>query len=251
VQRSVIIGGGVLLVGAVAALVWSLSGEDEPQRFGREGEAGSAFPEVDPYEFFSEEGEAEPLPEPAPGMRRRGMGFSRADWENLSQEQRRAKRLKMREEWQQMSAAERAERRARRASRRVQVTAIGEGEPALEPIDVMNTVREVRPQIRDCVEENGGWQQFREQMAASANPDGGGGGGGRGGMNLAFDVLANGEVGALDMNPPPPEGFSDCFNDAFQGLEMPPPGSDARVEIQFGGGRRGRATARNNGRQRG
>lgn len=246
-----IIGGGVLLLGAVAVLVWSLTDEEEPQRFGRESAgADVAFPEVDPYEFFREEGDGDEVATAEPsamGMRGRGMEFSRADWERLTPEERRAKRLEMREEWQRMTPAERAERRARRAARRVQVSALGDEEPALEAVDVMNTVREVRPQIRDCVEQNGGWQQFREQMAASANPDGGGGGRG---MNLAFDVMANGQVGDLAMNPPPPEGFSDCFTNAFSGLEMPAPGADAHVEIQFGGAR-GRARARNNGRQGG
>lgn len=241
-----IIGGGVLLLGAVAVLVWALSKEDEPERFGRDADPEVAFPEVDPYEFFREDGDEDDEPEEtsAMGMRARGMEFSREDWRGLTPEQRRAKRLEMREEWQQMTPAERAERRARRAARRVQVSALGDEEPALEPVDVMNTVREVRPQIRDCVEQNGGWRQFREQMAASANPDGGAG---RRGMSLAFDVMANGDVGELQMNPPPPEGFSDCFTNAFSGLEMPAPGADAHVEIQFGG-RRGRASARNNGR---
>lgn len=249
VQRSVIIGGGVLLLGAAAALVWSLSGDEEPERFGREAEVRTSFPEVDPYEFFAAEDEDEPLEAApaAPGMRRRGMGFSRADWERLTPEERRAKRLEMRREWLQMTPAERAERRAQRAARRVRVSALGEEEPALEPVDVMNTVREVRPQIRDCVQQNGGWRQFREQMAASASPDAGAG---NRGMSLAFDVLADGSVGDLAMNPPPPEGFSDCFTSAFDGLEMPAPGADARVEIQLGGGG-ARARARNNGRQGG
>jgi hypothetical protein len=69
-------------------------------------------------------------------------------------------------------------------------------------------------------------------------------------MTLGFDVLANGEVGALDMNPPPPEGFADCFTSAFQGLDMPPPGADARVEMRLGGGGR-RARVTGNGRRGG
>lgn len=250
VQRSLVIGGGLLLVGASAALVWALSHEEPaPESARNEPARAGGFPDVDPYEFFAGEGDEDD--EPVAVRRSEDpsrMGFTRADWENLTQEERRAKRREMRREWLEMTPEERAERRAARAARRVSVTATGDGEPALEPIDVMHSVRDVRPQIRECVQNNGGWQQFREAMAASANPDAGPGGGR--GMTLAFDVEADGQVGALQMNPPPPENFADCFTGAFDGLDMPPPGAGAHVEMRLGGGGR-RARVTGNGRQGG
>ncbi len=63
-------------------------------------------------------------------------------------------------------------------------------------------------------------------------------------------MAANGEIGALDMNPPPPEGFAGCFTSAFDGLDMPAPGADAHVEMRLGGGGR-RARVSGNGRQGG
>lgn len=248
VSRSLIIGGGLLLLGAAAALVWALAGGPEPQEpTERQSNRETTFPEVDPYEFFASEGDDEPVAVSRSDEPSR-MAFRRADWERLSPEERRAKRLEMRREWMEMTPAERAERRAQRAARRIQVTPTGDGEPALEPIDVMTTLREVRPQIRECVQNNGGWRQFREAMAASANPDAGPGA--RGGMTLAFDVTAEGAVDGLAMNPPPPEGFADCFTDAFGGLEMPAPGAGAHVEMSLGGGGR-RARVTGNGRQGG
>lgn len=233
VKRAIVIGGGLLLLAAVAALVWLAAREEAPESEApvAETEPAQRFPDVDPYEFFSEEGEPAPVPASGPGA----MGFGREDWAGLSPEERRAKRREMRERWQNMPPEERRERRLARAARRVKVLATGEGEPDLEAVDVMDSVREVRPQIRECVQDNGGWRALREAAAAGV-PDGGP----RGPMTVAFDVSADGTVSGVDMQPPPPEGFAQCFQSAFQSIQLPPPNSDARVEVQLGGRRGGR-----------
>ena len=41
-------------------------------------------------------------------------------------------------------------------------------------------------------------------------------------------------------NPAPPGAFAQCFESAFQGLEMPAPGAEARVDVQLGRGGGGR-----------
>ena len=241
VKRTWVIGGGLLLVAIVAVVAWAVSAGRDPvaSRSREPAEAELRFPDVDPFEFFQEEG-AEDLDETgsAPGPEQRGMRARRDEWTGLSREERRAKRLAMRERWLSMTPEERQEQRAERASRRVSVQATGEGVPQLEPVDVMESMREVRPQIRDCVRENGGWSALREASAA-ALPDGGAGG--RGAMTVSFDVAADGAVSGVAMQPPPPAAFAQCFESAFQSLQMPAPDAEARVDVQFGGGRGGRA----------
>ncbi|MAQ18734.1 MAG: hypothetical protein CMN30_28550 [Sandaracinus sp.] len=235
VKRALVIGGGVLLVGIVAALVWVATAAEEEERVVAEGDPEMRFPDVDPYEFFREEdgdGAPEPSAEaPAPGTM---MGFDREAYARLSPEERRAKRREMRERWRNMTPEERQAARAERANRRVSIQATGEGEPALQPTDVMDSMRDVRPQIRDCVEQNGGWRALREASAGAAD------GGVRGPMNLSFDVAADGAVSGVAMNPAPPGAFAQCFESAFQGLEMPAPGAEARVDVQLGRGGGGR-----------
>ena len=246
-KRGLVIGAGVLLLGAAVALLWTFAGADpEPPAADTEpGDEGPRFPDIAPYEFFQEDegvGEAASTA----GERRGGMRFDREGWAQLSAEERRARRQEMRERWRNLSPEEREERFAARAARRVRVEALGDEEPEIEPVEVMRSMREVRPQIRECIDQNGGWRAFRE-AATMGSPDAGAGGRGR--MTVSLDVSASGQVGEIALNPPPPEPFGGCFTSALANLELPPPNADARVEVQLGRG--GRRPGRDRGRLRG
>ena len=249
-KRGLVIGAGALLVGAAVALLWTFAGADpEPPVADTEprGEA-PRFPDIAPYEFFREGEEAIEAASASrdDGERRGGMRFDREEWAQLSAEERRARRREMRERWRNMSPEEREERFAARAARRVRVEALGDEEPEIEPVEVMRSMREVRPQIRECIDQNGGWRAFRE-AATMVSPDAGAGGRRR--MTVSLAVSASGQVGEIALNPPPPEPFGACFTSALANLRLPPPNAEARVEVQLGRG--GRRRGREPGPRRG
>lgn len=148
-------------------------------------------------------------------------------------ERRRERRERMRERWQNATPEE----RKRWAERRVSIQPLGDTAPEIEAVEVLDAMRELRPQMRDCIRDNGGFGALRDAMrSADAGP--------RGGMTVSFELSAEGTVneGSFAMSPAPPAVYQQCFEKALGNLNAPVPGGDgAAIEMRMGrGGGRGR-----------
>lgn len=140
---------------------------------------------------------------------------------------------RMREEWMALSPEERQRRMAERAERMVTIRSL-DGTPAdLEPVDLMGPIREVGGAIHQCVEGKGGWREFWA-AARRAAPDAGPGG--RRAPTVSFEVDPEGSLDpdTLVLDPPPPEGYAECFTEAWTTAEVPRPNTEVHVEVRFG-----------------
>jgi len=119
-----------------------------------------------------------------------------------------------------------------RFRRRVEIVSLGPGEPGLDADQVFEGIREVRPAMRECVREAGGFQALRGEDGAPRR------------RSVVFDVQADGSVaeGSVGLDTTLPPELATCFTDIFESASFEPPGDDgARVEVRFGRGRRGGA----------
>lgn len=154
----------------------------------------------------------------------------RAQW----RERRQARRLRRRERWQNATPEQRKEW----ADRRVSVAPLGDQPPQIDSVDVLEAMRDVRPQMRDCIRQNGGFRALRDAMQSADA-------GARGGMTIAFELSPDGTVteGSLTMSPAPPGPYFDCFARALQNMDAPVPGGEgAAIEMRMG--RRGEGRGR-------
>lgn len=142
----------------------------------------------------------------------------------------------------------RRQRRREQWRSRVDIAPLGENAPDIDPDAIGEALRENRPALRECIEESGGWRAMREARTAAREsepeqPPAEGERRRRGGR-VVFDVRPDGTVDrdTLQMDPPMPEPFTDCFTNFFGNLELEGAGDGARVELptRGGGGGRGR-----------
>lgn len=142
----------------------------------------------------------------------------------------------------------RRQRRREQWRSRVDIAPLGENVPDIDPDAIGDALRENRPALRECIEESGGWRAMREARTAAREPLQGPpveGQRRRRGGRVLFDVRPDGTVDreTLEMDPPMPEPFTECFTEFFGNLELEGAGDGARVELPTrggGGGRGGR-----------
>jgi hypothetical protein len=142
-----------------------------------------------------------------------------------------------RRRWEQMTPEERdarraawAERRRARFLRSTQIDAIGGGEPGIDPGDVFEAFREVRPVVRGCIREAGGFRELTGQSPRARGP-----------RTLTFDVDAAGRVVAdtIAIEPAMGSAMGDCFAAGLAQAELPAPGGEgARISVELPGRRR-------------
>jgi len=216
--------GAVLLAAVLAWFLWP----DEPAAPDSTGEVEEPDPEEDFGLFVWESdpgADVAPGPEPGAGPPGRpGWGPPGGDPEAWRQ-----RREEMRRRFEAMSPEE----RRRILSQRIRITSLGDAPADLEPEQVMDSMGAVREQVRQCVQDNGGFMALRSAMQ-QARADAGIG---RRGLTVSFDVAADGSLaqGSLQLSPAPPEPFYGCFTGALRSVELPPPGDDgARVEVRLG-----------------
>ncbi len=223
----------LVLVVAVAGilLVLSRGGEEPPPRVDdAAAEAPVEEPEEDDLAFLFDVADASAARDPDEPGDRAELRAGPQDGDDPERWRRRRERF--RERFRNMSP----EGRRQWLRRRVQITALGEGEPTIAPEEVMAALRETRGLARDCMREHGGFRALREAMRRSAGADGGV----RRGLTVSFDVTADGALDetSIAIEPPPPEPFYGCFADALLQAQLPPPGGEgARVDVRLGGGR--------------
>lgn len=223
----------LLAVGAaVSVIAWM--GSEGDHEDGATADLVEAEREAD-YDDEADVFFEDPGGDPGPRERRRAFDWREDDpGTRLTPEQREERRrraLERRERFMNMTPEQRSEW----ARRRVTISPLGAGAPALQPEDVVTAMQESRERVRQCIRERGGYRALREAMRG-----GGDGGVGRRAMKMSFDVAADGTIdpSTLALEPEPPEPFHECFTSAIGETRMPPPGeSGARVQFDFGGGR--------------
>jgi hypothetical protein len=131
------------------------------------------------------------------------------------------------------------ERRAERLRRRIQIASLGTAPPTITHEEVWRGLRDVRPAIRECMEQAGGFGAFRGQGPRE----------GRGGRTVRVDIGSDGRVvpGSVSIEPPPPPELATCMKQAFESATFEDVGADgARVSLSMGR-RRGNRNAGDGG----
>ena len=227
---------GLVVLVAVVGIVLLWPGDPESESVA--DDEGEPLEGEEDFAMFFDERTGDGDPRPVADSGTEGEGWRGRRGGPRGEDGRRwdpAGRAARRERFRNMSPEQRQEW----MRRRIQIEPYGDGESSVTPDAVMKAMRDVRPQIGECIRENGGFRQLFSAMRAAAPSDGGV----RRGMSMSFEVDPSGQVseGSIALEPPPPEPFYDCFATPLATLNLGGAGGEgAQVTLQMGGGPRGR-----------